>query len=161
MNIKIRQLGIDDLELLLDLRMEVLSCVFSDEKNKMTAEEWSALREENRRYYLAESERGGHIACAAFSDDKIAGCGGICLYREMPSPDNRNGICGYLMNIYTREEFRNAGVGKAVCDFLIDRAKKFGAEKIYLETSECGKNFYHSLGFREMKDYLKLSEIPD
>ena len=156
MKIEIARLAREDMELLLRLRMEVLAHVFAEEKKSMTAAEWEALAAENRRYYETELERGGHIACAASADGEMAGCGGICLYEEMPSPDNRSGKCGYLMNIYTREMYRNQGVAKAVCAWLIDQAKRRGAGKIYLETSESGKKLYRALGFHEMKDYWKL-----
>ncbi|MBR3457082.1 MAG: GNAT family N-acetyltransferase, partial [Selenomonadaceae bacterium] len=139
MKIEIRQLMEKDMEILLPLRMEVLSHVFAEERKNMTAAEWDALREANRRYYVAELMREGHIACIAVVDEEIAGCGGICLYEEMPSPDNPSGLCGYLMNIYTRESYRRKGVAKAVCQWLIQKAKERGAGKIYLETSECGR----------------------
>ena len=28
--------------------------------------------------------------------------------------------------------------------------------KIYLETSECGRSLYESLGFSDMRDYMKI-----
>lgn len=156
MNAEIRRLSASDLELLLSLRMEVLGTVFAEEKKELDRAAWAALREENRRYYLAAIDAGEHIACAAYAGGEIAGCGGVCLYREMPSPDNRSGKCAYLMNIYTRAPYRGKGVAKAVCAWLIDQAKTQGAEKIYLETSEGGKRLYRALGFHEMKDYMKL-----
>jgi len=156
MSIQIRPLSINDIPLLTDLRMEVLSHVFSEKRKDFTEAEWDALRQENLRYYSEELAGGGHIACAAFSEGEIAGCGGICIYREMPSPDNLSGICAYLMNIYTREPYRKQGISRQVCHWLIQKATARGAGKIYLETSECGRNLYHSMGFREMQDYLQL-----
>ncbi len=155
-NIKIRRLEIDDIELLLELRMEVLAHVFSDERQEMSGREWNILKENNRRYYLAELERGGHIACVAELEDFIVGCGGVCLYDEMPSPDNLSGKCAYLMNIYTRENYRGGGVASAVCEWLIQQAEIRGAEKIYLESTDAARNLYESIGFGEMKNYLKL-----
>ncbi len=158
MRIRIRPLSKGDMPLLTDLRMEVLAHVFADQRKTMSDEEWENLRQANARYYSEELEKGGHIACLAMAEGEIAGCGGICIYREMPSPDNRAGICAYLMNIYTRKPYRRQGVSREVCRWLIERAKERGAEKIYLETSECARTLYHSMGFREMRDYLKLDE---
>lgn len=158
MKMELQQLQEKDMELLLDLRMEVLSHVFNRERENMTAAAWEELRKANRRYYLRELNRKGHIACIALVDGEIAGCGGICIYEEMPSPDNPGGLCGYLMNIYTRKSHRKQGIAKAVCQWLIQKARARGAGKIYLETSECGRSLYQSLGFREMRDYLKLEK---
>ena len=156
MNLEIKQLSSEDMDLLLPLRMEVLSHVFARERQVMTEEKWQALAEENRRYYQQELANGGHIASVALLNGKIAGCGGLCLYKEMPSPDNPSGLCGYLMNIYTRKAYRQQGIARKICVWLIEKAQKRGAGKIYLETSTVGRHLYQSIGFHEMKDYLKL-----
>lgn len=151
----IRFLTTRDIELLVELRMEVLSHAFSVERQDMNADEWNKLREKNREYYLRELERGGHVACVAEANGKILGCGGVCLYNELPSPDNRSGRCAYLMSVYTRKFYRKHGVAKKICERLIKVAREHGAEKIYLETSEAAKSLYHSLNFIEMDGYLK------
>ena len=158
MKVTIKRLALADMDILLDWRMEVLAHVFAQERQDMTETAWQALREENRRYYEQELSCGGHIACFAQADGQLAGCGGICLYQEMPSPDNPSGKCGYLMNIYTREPFRHQGIAQKVCTWLIQQGKSWGAEKIYLETSACGRGLYQSLGFKDMQDYLQLAE---
>ena len=74
----------------------------------------------------------------------------------MPSPDNPNGGCAYLMNIYTRPAFRGRGVAKETCRWLIAEAQARGYRKVFLETSESGRALYASLGFTDMEDYMKL-----
>ncbi len=152
MEIQIRQATIQDLDLLMQWRMEVLHAVFSIPSGQSAPE----LAEENRRYYQQELPRGGHIACFAYRGEEIVGCGGICLYPEMPSPDNPNGKCAYLMNIYARPQFRRQGVGGRIVRWLIGQAKQRGATKIYLETSGAGRPLYREIGFQEMPDMMKL-----
>ena len=152
MNIEIRRATLDDLDLLMEWRMEVLHEVFhvpaDDPMTELTAE--------NRAYDERELPVEGHIACFALVDGEIIGCGGICLYHEMPSPDNPNGGCAYLMNIYTRPAFRDRGVAKETCRWLIAEAHARGYRKVFLETSESGRALYASLGFTDMEDYMKL-----
>ena len=83
-----------------------------------------------------------------------AGCGGICFYREMPSPDNPSGRCAYLMNIYARKNYRGQGVGQRIVMSLVEEANQRNVTKIYLETSEMARGLYEKLGFAEMKDYM-------
>ena len=154
--IKIKNANIQDLDLLLNWRMEVLSNVFREEFKLLTAEQINAIRENNRRYYLSEIPSGGHIACFAYRDGEIVGCGGVCIYDEMPSPDNLGGKCAYLMNIYTREEYRHQGIATRIVEHLIAEAKARNIEKIYLETSADGERMYRRLGFKDMKGYMKL-----
>lgn len=154
--IEVKNAKTQDLDLLLDWRMEVLSNVFSEEFKTLTAEQINTIRENNRRYYLSEIPSGGHIACFAYRDGEIVGCGGVCIYDEMPSPDNLGGKCAYLMNIYTREEYRYQGIATRIVEHLIAEAKARNIEKIYLETSADGERIYRRLGFKDMKGYMKL-----
>ena len=153
MEIHIRQATIQDLDLLMQWRMEVLHEVFAIPPEQAVTE----LEEENRQYYQRELLRGGHIACFACMGEEIVGCGGMCLYSEMPSPDNPNGKCAYLMNIYAQPQFRRHGVGDAVVRWLIGQAEQRGISKIYLETSEDGRPLYREIGFSDLSGYMKFT----
>lgn len=152
MDIVIRRAAIEELETLMKWRMEVLHHVFAIPENEDTQELYIA----NREYYQKSIPSGEHIAIFAEINEIIVGCGGLCLYLEMPSPDNPGGKCAYLMNIYTREAYRGTGVGNAIVRYLVNYAKEKGITKIYLETSDCGRALYESIGFRDMHDYMKL-----
>lgn len=144
-----------DIDLLVKCRIEVLREVFSIPASQSVA----MLEKENREYYRTAIPAGGHIACFAYVDEEIVGCGGVCLYREMPSPDNPNGCCAYLMNIYTRSEFRGQGVGGKIVNWLVRQAKQKGSVKIYLEASESGRSLYEKKGFSAMSGYMQLPII--
>ena len=148
----VREALIGEIEMILRWRMEVLHEVFSIPDD----EDMSELERANREYYLKEIPAGGHVACWASLGNEIIGCGGICLYQEMPSPDNTSGRCAYLMNVYVRSPYRTHGFGRQVASWLVQQAKTRGITKIYLETSECGKQMYEQLGFKIMEGYLKL-----
>lgn len=90
------------------------------------------------------------------SDGRIVGCGGICYQSEMPSPDNPSGTCGHLMNVFALPRLRGRGIGRRVVEFLVDDARSRKTDKIYLESSEVARPLYHSIGFRDLPDYMKL-----
>ncbi len=73
-NTEIKELRTGDLELLLSLRMEVLSNVFSAERKKLSDKDWEEIRKENEKYYFEEFEKDGHIACAIYVSGEVAGC---------------------------------------------------------------------------------------
>lgn len=85
-------------------------------------------------------------------------CGSICLHDELPSPDNPSGKCAYLMNMYTRPEFRGQGVAGAVVEWVIDQARKAGAGKIYLETTPAGRGVYERAGFTDLPAMMILKD---
>ena len=152
MNIEIRKAELSDLALLLKWRMTVLREVFSIPADYPTED----LEQENRRYYQAAIPAGTHVACFAYAGNQIVGCGGVCIYQEMPSPDNPDGRCAYLMNIYTCPEVRKQGVGETIINWLVDQATMRGISKIYLEASEAGKSLYQKIGFVSMPDMMKI-----
>ncbi len=154
MEITIKRADSPDIEELLRWREIVLREVFSVPME----ENMDDLIAANRQYYLSALERREHIACFAWTEGKTVGCGGVCLYQEMPSPDNPIGRCAYLMNIYTIPAMRRRGIGKAVVEWLMQEAKRCGAGKIYLEASESAYPLYKEMGFCEMDGYLKYTK---
>ena len=151
-DVSIRQAGIGELDCLLRWRMEVLHAVFGVPE----AEPMSALYAANEEYYRSALPDGSHVACFAEQDGGIIGCGGVCLFREMPSPDNPAGRCAYLMNVYTREAFRGAGVGRKIVSWLVEQARARNITKIYLESSGRARALYEGMGFVPMENYLML-----
>lgn len=140
-----------DVDLLMKWREEVLRCVFAVSPDK-------ELMDANREYFRTHLADGSHIAYIARREGVDAGCGAVCLYDEMPSPDNRSGRCGYIMNMYVRPEFRHRGVATELLRRLVTDARENGCGKIYLETTEMGRSLYAELGFKEMKDMMKYGE---
>ncbi|MCD8383031.1 MAG: GNAT family N-acetyltransferase [Clostridiales bacterium] len=157
MEVTIRRADSSDLEELMRWREVVLREVFSIP----AGEPMDDLLAANRAYYRAALETGAHIACFACAEGRIIGCGGVCLYQEMPSPDNPSGKCGYLMNIFTLPRLRQRGVGRAVVQWLMQEAKRWGADKLYLEASEQAYPLYRTLGFCDMTGYLKYDKASD
>ncbi|MCM1164341.1 MAG: GNAT family N-acetyltransferase [Muribaculaceae bacterium] len=139
---------------LIKWRAEVLQNVFGIQPS-------ARLLVANRQYYRQHVADGSHVALIASIDGEDCGCGGICLSDELPSPDNPTGRCGFLMNIYVRQQFRNHGVAHAIVSALLDVAKQQGCGKIFLETTNLGRSVYSSLGFKDMKDMMKYYDTND
>lgn len=148
--VKIADIGM--LDTLLEWRERVLHAVFELDPGEDIPE----LMEENRRYYQRALPRGEHTACFALADDVIVGCGGVCYYQQMPSPENPTGTCAYLMNVYVDPAHRGKGVGRAITEWLVDEALQKGTGKIYLQATEMAQPLYIQAGFVPMTDYLEF-----
>ncbi|MCM1076058.1 MAG: GNAT family N-acetyltransferase [Bacteroides sp.] len=145
-----------DIDRLLAWRMEVIETVFGLQP-PTASPQLMELCEENRRYYSAHLSDGSHYACIAVTENQEkAGCGAVCFHEELPSPDNPNGKCGYLMNIYVREPYRRRGIGRAIVSHLLDECHHRDITKIYLETTSQARSMYASIGFTEMEGLMKL-----
>ena len=134
---------------LMKWRKEVIENVFGEKPD-------SQLLSFNESYYRRHLADGSHLPFVAYYDGREAGCGSVCLTEELPSPDNPTGRCGYLMNIYVRQNFRQHGVAHAIVRRLINEAKIRNCNKIYLETTPDGRAVYESLGFQDLPDMMKL-----
>ncbi len=153
-DIHIRRATGADIETVLEWRRAVIREVFSLSDD----DDITSLMERNRTYYEYAIPDGTHHACFAYLDDRIVGCGGMCLHEEIPSPDNESGYCAYLMNIYTAPDSRGHGVGHAIVHYLIQQAKLAGADKIYLEASPDGRRIYAKEGFVDLPDMMTLNQ---
>lgn len=139
---------------LLMWRQEVLRHVFGEEPS-------ARLLDENLRYYREHIEDETHFAITAKWNGEDAGCGAVCFTDELPSPDNPNGKCAYLMNIYVREAYRQHGIAHEIVKRLVEEARKHECRKIYLETTTEGRPVYQSVGFRDLPDMMKLYDKED
>lgn len=146
---KLRQLT--DIAQLVRWRCEVIEAVFGTAPT-------DAVIEANRDYYMRHIPDGTHYAVVAEDDGVDVGCGSVCFYDELPSPDNPRGRCAYIMSIYVKSEYRSRGAGHVIMEHLVEISRSRGCGKIYLETTESGKSLYRSLGFVGMPDMLKLIE---
>lgn len=148
----IRRLGIDDIDILMDWRMRVIKEVF----DLPDGYDMSAMRQANLQYYWTNLPSHRHIAVIADLDGEPVGCGGLCLYDEMPSPENPHGQCGYLMNIYVTPALREKGIGTEIVKWLAKEARKHGCGRVFLETTEAGLHVYQEIGFKPMKGFMAL-----
>lgn len=150
MNLNIRE--ITAIPTLMHWRKEVIENVFGVTPSKR-------LLVANRQYYRRNIADGRHIAIIAEIDDVDVGCGALCLSEELPSPDNPSGKCAYLMNIYVREAYRGQGIGHSIVRWLVEKATQLGCDKIYLETTDCARTLYNSIGFEDLSGYMKYADI--
>jgi N-acetylglutamate synthase-like GNAT family acetyltransferase len=153
---EIRRASPADLNLLLEWRERVLRDVFDLPAAVRTDE----LMAQNRRYYESHMADGTHEACFAVRDGNVVGCGGLCLYDEMPSPDNPSGRCAYLMNVYAEPAARGRGVATQIVAWLVGQAEAKDAGKVYLETTDAARRLYEKAGFGPMDGFLKLEREP-
>lgn len=151
MSVTIERVNLDDLDLLVEWRLEVMEEVFSDRPHPVGPE----LADNTRAYYERHLLDDSNISCFAVRDTgEIVGSGTICILEELPSPDNPSGLVGYLMNIFVFPPARGEGAGKKIVEWLIREAENRGITRLMLETTEAGRRVYESLGFVDTVDYM-------
>jgi len=96
------------------------------------------------------------LAYLIYDDEKFVGAGGISYFQVMPTYHNPTGKKAYIMNMYTKPDYRRRGIAFKTLDLLVSDAKKRGITAISLEATAMGRPLYEKYGFIKMNNEMEL-----
>ncbi len=152
MSITHRLASLADIDLLASTRVEVLRAA----NHLPEDEDMSEIEKQSRAYYEQALADGSHSAILVFDGDRFVGADGVSYYRVMPTCHNPDGRKAYIMNMYTRPEYRRRGIARHTLQLLVDDARSRGVTVITLEATEAGRPLYESFGFMAMENEMEL-----
>lgn len=143
---------IEDLSILVKTRITVLRAA-----NKLSDDvDMSGVEHQSRKYYKTALQDNSHVAYLVFDGDEFVGAGGVSFFQVMPTYHNPTGRKAYIMNMYTKPEYRRQGIAYKTLDLLVAEAKARGINAISLEATENGRPLYEKYGFVKMEDEMEL-----
>lgn len=145
---------LEELEVLVETRIEVLRAANQLESSVDMTE----VKEQSWEYYKTALLNGNHTAYLVLDGAQIIGTGGISFFQVMPTFHNPCGKKAYIMNMYTRSDYRRKGIAYKTLDLLVLEARKKGISSISLEATEMGRPLYEKYGFVKMSNEM---ELPD
>ena len=152
MSLRYRKATIVDLEILTETRIEVLRAA-----NQLNNDvDMSNVKKQSFEYYQNSLKNGSHVAYLIFDDETFVGAGGISYFQVMPTYHNPTGKKAYIMNMYTKPEYRRKGIASKTLDLLVTDAKSKGITAISLEATEMGRALYTKYGFIKMNHEMEL-----
>lgn len=152
MELKYHKAALDDLELLVDMRIQVLRAA-----NQLPGDtDMREVRAQSFRYYQNALRDGTHIAYLVFDGTQFAGTGGVSFFQVMPTYHNPSGRKAYIMNMYTRPEYRRRGIAYHTLDLLVKEIRRRGILSISLEATDMGRPLYEKYGFLPMEHEMEL-----
>ncbi len=144
-----------DLDILVETRIEVLRAA-----NKLSEDvDMSEVRRQSYEYYVEALENNTHAAYLVFDEEQFVGAGAVSYYRVMPTYHNPSGWKAYIMNMYTKPEYRRKGIAFKTLDLLVEDAKGKGITSISLEATEMGQPLFAKYGFVKMNDEMELKTL--
>ena len=154
MDLLYRKATAEDTGLLTETRIEVLRAA-----NGLSADaDMAEVEKQSRAYYEEALRDGTHTAYLVFDGSRFVGAGGISYYRVMPTYHNPSGYKAYIMNMYTRPEYRRMGIAYRTLDLLVQDARDRGISCITLEATAMGRTLYEKYGFTAMDSEMALPE---
>ncbi len=150
-----KKADLDDLELLIQTRIEVLRAANQlDDTVDMTI-----VGQESRHYYMDALTSDRHTAYLVFDSGQFIGAGGISYYQVMPTYHNPTGKKAYIMNMYTKPDYRRQGIALKMLDMLVQDARNHGVSAISLEATDMGRPLYEKYGFVRMESEMELPMV--
>ena len=140
----IRKATLDDCRVLLELRMEMRR---ERETRPLTIPE-DRFEEKTFRYFEDNIKNGSFVAFIAEENGSAVAISGMCFYLVPPTYGNPEGRVAYIMNMYTKPEFRRRKIASALLHELVLEAKRQGCATVTLNASDMGKSLYLRYGFR-------------
>ena len=90
---------------------------------------------------------GSHTAYLVFDGAIFVGSGGVSYFQVMPTYHNPSGCKAYIMNMYTKPEYRRKGIANNTLKLLVEDARCRGINAISLEATRMGRPLYEKFGF--------------
>ena len=140
---KIRLATLEDAETLVRLRMTFLEEVgqFAEGVDA------GAVAEAFRRYLQRKLPTGEFLAWVAEEEGEIVATSGMVFFERPPNGTSPSGLEAYVMNMYTRPEWRGRGIASALLDAAVLRVKKTDARRVWLHATDEGRPVYERAGF--------------
>jgi len=106
-----------------------------------------SLSKSLRKYFTKSFEDNTFIAWIAEYEGKYIGFSGMVIREQPGNFEIPNGKTGYILNMYTLNEYRNNGIGSLLFQKLIEEAKERRLDRIELHATKDGEPIYRKFGF--------------
>ena len=114
-----KKAGSEDLDLLVQMRIEVLRAANGLPEDT----DMSEVREESYRYYRQAFREDSHVAYLVFDGEQVVGAGGVSFFQVMSMCHNVSDRKAYIMNMYTKPGYRRKGIAYRTLDLLVGKQR--------------------------------------
>lgn len=144
-NIKIREIGPQEIELLTNYRLAYLT----EMQGEQSDEYHQKLRDELNAYFTEALAENRFFAYLAELKGEILSFGAMVI-KTIPGDFNQSSYLeGDILNMFTIPVARRNGISAMILQQLINEARNRGISKIALHTSKDGEKLYRKFGFSE------------
>ncbi len=133
---------LDDLALVTELRIEFAILL----GGRLSSQDETMLRQLANEYFAEELNKS-YLCWYATVNGEPASVAGMVLRRNPGNLKNPSGRWGYIMNVYTRPEYRRMGLSTNILQKLEETAVSRGVTAFELHATNEGEPLYLQQGF--------------
>jgi len=100
-----------------------------------------------RNWFAQELENGHFCAILALVGDQVIASSGLVVHEHPPGIMIPNGREAYIMNMYTKPEWRGKGIATIVFRKLLEIARERDCTRVALHALPMGRPIYEREGF--------------
>ena len=155
MSFSLRLATKEDIPQLIELRIEFLKEFQEDIPN----DSMNVYREHLGGYLQKHMKNETFLAWLAEDENKtIIATSGLAIIEKPPHLSNLTGKETYIMNMYTKPEWRRQGIGSVILEKLLEESKNRDIFYMYLYATPVGSALYEKYGFKQSEHsmYLRL-----
>lgn len=141
--------GVDDIDEVMDIRLEMLRVVNNLPKDFEFTQEFVKASED----FFLNSNQTTILA----NDKETIGCATICYVDVMPTFDHQGGHRAHIMNVYCNLAYRRQGIAKRMMEILVEEAKSRAVTEISLDATEMGRKLYEAVGFHSSSEAMVIN----
>ncbi|NHJ46716.1 MAG: GNAT family N-acetyltransferase [Asgard group archaeon] len=140
----LRKATLDDIETLVDFRIEFLK----DIQEMPSGKNLENFKDNLRNFFINRMRSDEFIAWLAIIEKEVIATSGLSFLQRPPHFGNLTGYFAYIMNMYTKPEWRRKGIGSALLEKIFGEIKKKGIKSVVLHATPIGQPLYEKYGFK-------------
>lgn len=153
---RIREATLDDIELLIRLRIDFIIMTGTDLPEGMK----QTLCKQLANYFQKHIPSGDFIAFLALDDQQVAAAAFMVIGERPAGASFVTGVTGTILNVITYPEYRKTGYATLLVKSLISKGKELNVTAIDLNATRMGIGVYRSLGFLPIEDTAMRLKLP-
>ena len=144
----LRRASESDIDTLIDYRIIFLKDAYGNPSPDLE----NGLKISLKQYFSTALKEGLYISWIAEYKDKQIGFSGMVIREQPGNFDIPNGKTGYILNIFTVNEFRKNGIASLLMNKLIEEGRERKLDRLELRAAKDGEPIYRNIGFVEPHD---------
>lgn len=148
----IREAGLDDLEVIADLRLRFLADHRGVAPSSFSEAFRAATLDFLRRHAVNKTGRSWLASDAGVDVGLIT----LLVLDLAPRPEDGSNLEGYIINMYVEPTHRRRGTASDLLGACRSAASDIGLRRLLLHATDDGRQLYASVGFTTNPDWMEL-----